>query len=214
MLRAAYEKSAEEMRMRQRFTGPVVARCCSAGLLIAIVSAAILCAGVSEAQNKKKKKSDTTEATTPAPPLGPTDQIEHNIGEMLAAFQVGDADEMHKYYSDNATFVRSGVDAPPIIGWAAYAQDYKGSLSGFQGMQITRRNTLIFTRPDAAWATYQWEFNATASGKSFSAAGETTLVFDKVGDSWLIIHNHTSQICPAAPAPAQPATGAKTPAGL
>lgn len=197
--------------MTQRFTGPVAARCCSVGLLLVILSTAVLCAGVSEGQNKKKKKSDTADAAAPAPPLAGTDQIEHNIGEMLAAFQVGDADEMHKYYSDNATFVRSGIYAPPIVGWAAYVQDYKGSLSGFQGMQILRRNTLIFTRPDAAWATYQWEFSAMSNGKIFSAAGETTLVFDKVGDKWLIIHNHTSQICPAVPAP--PASGAKTPTG-
>jgi ketosteroid isomerase-like protein len=196
--------------MKQRFVGLVGARCCSAAILIVIFSTAVLSAGAWAGQNKKKKKSDA-DATAPAPILPATTQIERNIGEMLVAFQLGDSDAMHKYYSDDATFVRSGAYQPPIIGWAAYALEYKSGSSAFRGMQIIRRNTLIFTQPDVAWATYQWEFNSTVSGKPFAANGQTTLVFNKVGDNWLIVHNHTSQICPAVPAPVQTPTGTKAP---
>ena len=34
------------------------------------------------------------------------------------------------------------------------------------------------------------------NGKPFSARGQTTLMLNKVGDNWLIVHNHTAQICP------------------
>jgi ketosteroid isomerase-like protein len=194
--------------MKQRLDGFVGARCCSVCLLILILSAAVLFTGVSSAQNKKKKNSDTSNPAAPAPPLPAADQIERNIGRMLVAFQFGDADEMHKYYSDSATFVRSGAYEAPIVGWASYAEEYKRSWPAFQGMQITRRNTIIFTRPDVSWATYQWEFNSTMNGKPFTANGQTTLVFNKVGDGWVIVHNHTSQICPAATT-----TPAQVPAG-
>jgi ketosteroid isomerase-like protein len=198
--------------MKQGFGGFVGARCCSVSLLILILSTAVLSAGVTAAQNKKKKNSDTSNPAAPAPPLPAADQIERNIGRMLVAFQFGDADEMHKYYSDSATFVRSGVYEAPIIGWASYAEEYKRSWPAFQGMQITRRNTIIFTRPDVSWATYQWEFNSTVNGKPFTANGQTTLVFNKVGDNWVIVHNHTSQICPAAAAtPAQSPAGTQPP---
>lgn len=197
--------------MKQRLAGLVGARCCSVALLIVILSMAVISAGAGPGQNKKKKKSDNSDATMPVTALPATSQIEHNIGEMLVAFQMGNAETMHKYYSDDATFVRSGAYQPPIVGWAAYAQDYKTNASAFQGMQISRRNTLIFTHPDVAWATYQWEFSSMVDGKPFAANGQTTLVFNKVGDNWLIVHNHTSQICPAVPAPAQPAAGTKTP---
>jgi ketosteroid isomerase-like protein len=195
--------------MKQRFAGFVGARCCSVSLLILILCTAALSGGVSAGQNKKKKNSD---ATVPAQPLPAADQIERNIGQMLVAFQMGDADAMHKYYSDTATFVRSGAYEAPIIGWASYAEEYKRSWPAFQGMQITRRNTFIFTHPDVSWATYQWEFNSTMNGKPFTANGQTTLVFNKVGDNWLIVHNHTSQICPAAAAtPAQAPAGTQPP---
>jgi ketosteroid isomerase-like protein len=197
--------------MKQRLAGFVAARCCAVALLIVILSTAVISAGTWADQNKKKKKTDDSDATVPAPPTPATNQIEHNIGEMLAAFQLGDAEAMHKYYSDNATFVRTGAFEPPIIGYASYAQEYKSTLSAFQGMQIVRRNTLIFTNPDVAWATYQWQFSSSLNGKAFAADGQTTLVFNKVGDNWLIVHNHTSQVCPAAPAPVQPANGTKAP---
>jgi len=164
-------------------------------------------------QNKKKKKNqDANSDQMPVPIQTPdTDLIERDIGEMLAAFQLGDADTMHKYYSDNATFVRAGAFEPPIIGWQAYAADYKKQWSAFQSIQLIRRNTLIFTHPDVAWATYQWEFLALLNTKPFSARGQTTLVFNKVNGNWLIVLNHTSEICPAnspaqAPAAEHPET--------
>jgi ketosteroid isomerase-like protein len=160
-------------------------------------------------QNKKKKKSDNSDQSLPAIPLNDNEQIDRNIGEMLAAFQLGDAEGMHKYYSDNATFVRSGTFEPPIAGWAAYAADFKTSWSQFQGMQIVRSNTLIVTRPDFAYATYQWDFLANLNGKPFNARGQTTLVFNKINGNWLIVHNHTSEICPAT-ASGQPAAPQQT----
>lgn len=182
-------------------------RCGIAVALIVLVSTA----SWAFQNNKKKKKSDNSDQVAPSIPLNDNEQIERNIGEMLAAFQLGDADGMHKYYSDNATFVRSGAFEPPIVGWQAYATDYKASWSSFQGMQIIRRNTLIFAHPDVAWAAYQWEFLAMMSGKPISAKGDTTLVFNKVAGNWLIVHNHTSEICsassPQAPAAPQTTTG-------
>jgi ketosteroid isomerase-like protein len=198
--------------MKQRLAGLVAARCCSVAVLIIILITALLSAGGLAGQNKKKKNSNSTDAPVAALPLAAPDQIERNIGEMLAAFQLGNADVMRKYYSDNMTFVRSGAYEPPIIGWASYAEEYKHDWPSFQGMQIVRRNTLISTHQDFAWATYQWEFSSMVDGKPFTADGQTTLVFNKVGDNWLIVLNHTSQICPVAAAPAQAPSGTQPPA--
>ena len=74
-------------------------------------------------------------------------------------------------------------------------------------MQIVRRNTYIFIHADMAWATYQWDFSATlATGKFYDARGQTTLVFTKVGNDWLVVHNHTAVDCGSlAPVEATPA---------
>ena len=167
---------------------------------------------------QKKKKGDNGDNSTPVPPTFPgpvPDQIDHDIGEMLGAFQVGDVEAMHKYYADNVTFV-SGSYEPPVVGWQNYVALYQRQRAAFQGMQLIRRNTFIFVHQDVSWASYQWQFDSMLNGKPFTARGQTTLVLNKVGDNWLIVHNHTSEICPGqstgAAQPQQQAPAQNSPA--
>jgi len=166
------------------------------------------------AQSQKKNKNQTpAEDTTPPPQLPTPDQLDTEIGEMLGAWQVGMVETMHKYYADDATFT-SGAYEPPIIGWQNYVVAYQKQRARIQSLQFIRRNTNIFFRSDFAWATYQWEFDATVDNKPMVAHGQTTLVFAKTGDKWLIVHNHTSQICDMSPSvpPATPGDAAPQPA--
>ena len=160
-------------------------------------------------KNKKSGDADKSVPSLPAMPMPVSDQINQDIGDMLGAFQLGDVEGMHKYYADDATFV-SGVYAPPVIGWTNYAALYERERAAYPGMQLIRRNTLIFVHGDVSWATYQWEFDSALNGKPFTARGQTTLVLNKVGDRWLIVHNHTSEICPET-APAQGRTPTPAP---
>lgn len=166
--------------------------------LVCFLAAIALLVFTSAAQNAKKKSKsnpDATDAQTPLPATPDSQQIENNIGEMLAAFQLGKVEMMHEYYSDNASFVSSDY-APPIIGWANYAPLYQRQWSAFEGIQLTRRNTEIFTHGDVAWATYEWEFDSSYDDRPYSVRGQTTLVFNKIGGNWLIVHNHTSEVTP------------------
>lgn len=177
--------------------------------IAAIVMAGILALAASGSWAQKKAKDPKPPlAGQPMPelPIPVSDQIDNAIGEMLAAFQVGDAELMHKHYAENATFV-SGVYEPPINGWQNYAVVYQRQRAAFQGMQIVRRNTTIFPHGDVAWASYQWEFLALYNDKPYSAKGQTTLVLNKINNVWMIVHNHTSQICDtrAAASPQQTA---------
>jgi ketosteroid isomerase-like protein len=192
----------------------------SARRAAALIAIFVITSGAAWGQKKPKNKA-ADQSPMPAMPMPVTDEIDREIGEMLGSFQVGDTEGMHKYYSDDAVFV-SGAYAPPILGWQNYVADYKRSLAAFQGMQLIRRNTVVIPHGDIAWASYQWEFLSNYQGKPYSAHGQTTLIFQKVGDKWLIVHNHTSQVCdmgsdqqqqpaqpaaqnPAAPTPAPPA---------
>ena len=163
-----------------------------------------LAASGSFANQKKKVQEDATppeQVSIPMPPVPLFDELDHDIGEMLGAWQVGDVEAMHKYYDDRATFV-SGDYAPPIVGWQNYAAAYQQQRSHIQGMQFVRRNTFIFSKGDFAWATYQWEIAAIVDDRPSSDRGQTTLVFFHAGDRWLIVHNHTSD----AGQPPQPAS--------
>jgi ketosteroid isomerase-like protein len=169
-------------------------------VLIAIL---VITSGAAWAQKKPKNKA-ADQSPMPTVPVPVSDEIDRDIGEMLAAFQLGKVEMMHKYYSDNAVFV-SGAYAPPIVGWQTYVVDYQRSLAAFQGMQLIRRNTNVFVHADIAWASYQWEFLSSYQNKPYSAHGQTTLILQKIGDNWLIVHNHTSQVCDQVPEqPQQP----------
>jgi ketosteroid isomerase-like protein len=171
--------------------------CCALGLIVLLVFA--MGAGAADKQKNKKNATTTSDQPVAVPPAPDTDQIEHDIGEMLGAFQLGDIETMHKHYADNVTFV-SGEYEPPIVGWQNYATLYERQRAAFQGMQLVRRNTLIITHSDVAWAMYQWEFDSSVNGKPYTLRGQTTLVLNKLNGNWLIVHNHTSGIYPQATA--------------
>jgi ketosteroid isomerase-like protein len=168
---------------------------------LSVILLAALFAIPAFAQSHKQKK--TKNVTMPMPPEPVAEQIDHNIGEMLGAWQVGDIEAMHKFYADDAIWV-AGTDDPPIAGWQNYVAKYQQSRAGISSAQLIRRNTNIFHYEDTAWACYQWVFVGTVNGQGMTARGQTTLVFVKKGDEWLIVHNHTSEICPQAAQ--QPAT--------
>jgi ketosteroid isomerase-like protein len=199
--------------MRKHLSGFARVRCWACLAAAAFIFA--VSSGTGDAQKKQAKESQQSAKALPVLPVPVAEQIDHNIGEMLAGFQIGDAEMMHKFYADNATFVRGSYD-PPVAGWQNYAAVYNQQRAAFQGMQLIRRNTFIFTHGDAAWACYQWEFVSQLNGRPYEARGQTTLVFNKVGENWLIVHNHTSEIYPQGarrhPATAQPPSPAQTPA--
>jgi ketosteroid isomerase-like protein len=167
-------------------------------LLVTILFLALpLCTAAQKQKNSKSNTADQAPSGAPLLQVPLSDELDHDIGEMLGAFQVGDVDAMHKFYADNATFV-SGTFAPPVMGWSNYVPIYQRARAQFQSQQLIRRNTFIFHNGDVAWASYQWEFLSQINGQPYSAQGQTTLVFNKVGSNWLIVHNHTSEICPAS----------------
>ena len=186
------------------------------GCACLLAAALILPASPSWAGQKNKKQKNTNDASSDSTtvPLPNTPQVEANtinedIGEMLGAFQIGDTETMHKYYSDDCTFVQSTFD-PPIAGWQNYVALYDREKAAFQGMQLIRRNTNIFVRGDVAWASYQWEFDSSWEGKPYITQGQTTLVFTKTNGNWLIVHNHTNQVM-AEPKPQTTAETAPPP---
>lgn len=166
--------------------------------------------GTPPQKNKKPDDASNTAQALSALPVPDSQQIDHDIGEMLGAFQVGDVEAMHKYYADNVTFVRGTFD-PPLVGWQNYVKLYEAQKAAFQGMQLVRRDTFIFVHADVSWASYQWQFIATYNGKPFDTRGQTTLVLTKVGNNWLIVHNHTSEICPEVAAPTSSSLQTPTP---
>jgi ketosteroid isomerase-like protein len=173
--------------------------------LLWIAATLIFCASSLNAQQKdKKKKKDAptvdNSSANPIVPMTDEQQIDYMISEVLGAWQIGDSARMHKNYSDDVSVVNGGW-APPILGWANYEALYKLQRSRMQQVRMDRSNTYIKVNGNAAWACFQWDFAAVIEGAPSAARGQTTYVFIKKDNHWLIAHDHTSVI-QAAPAQA------------
>jgi ketosteroid isomerase-like protein len=146
------------------------------------------------AQNQKnngKKQQDNSDALSAA--LPDPQAIDLLVSQMLAAWQVGDVDAMHKYYDDDMAAI-SGAWEPPLVGWGAYAAAYEKQHERTQGSRLDRTNTFTKVMGDTAWVTYQWDFSGQVDGQPAKAVGHTTLVLQKRAGHWFIVLNHTSSV--------------------
>ena len=134
-----------------------------------------------------------------------TDQekIDFAISEMIGAWQIGDITKLHKNIADDVVVV-NGTWAPPVVGWDNYLSSYNFQRTRVQQIRMDRVNTLIRINGNSASVCYQWEFSGVVDGQQTGARGQTTLVFEKRADKWMIIHNHTSVVDNALPQTAGP----------
>lgn len=181
---------------------------------VALFLALILAfAGTAAAQKKKKNKDEAQPTPPPSVTASIPDEtkIDNVIGEMLGAWQVGDIEKMHEKIADDVSVV-AGTWTPPAVGWTNYLAAYQAQRARMQQVHFDRSNTLIRIAPSGqfAWACYQWQFSAVVDGTPSAAEGQATLVLEKKGDKWLIVHNHTSLV--QASQPVAPASAAPQPA--
>jgi ketosteroid isomerase-like protein len=160
---------------------------------LSLLAAAFLLviAAPASAQKNKKDKNPAPAAQNPLTPVPENHVIDVAVSEMLAAWQLGDAEKMHKYYADDVLVV-SGTWEAPIFSWANYLPAYQSQHARMGPIRFDRTNTAIKVKDNSAWATYQWELSGTVDGKKMAARGNTTLVFEKRDGVWLIVLNHTS----------------------
>jgi ketosteroid isomerase-like protein len=182
--------------MKILFTTREVRRAVRCTLSAAMMAAmALACASPAAAQKDKKKAPSIkpADSTNPLVPMSDENQIDYMISEMLGAWQIGDAEKMHKDYADDVTVV-NGAYAPPIVGWNNYLAVYQQQRARMQQVRLDRSNTVIKVDGNVAWACYQWDFAAAVDGTPTGAQGQTTLVMEKRNNHWIIVHNHTSMV--------------------
>ena len=181
-------------------------------LLLAVAALALTCVSPAAAQKKKKTESPpSTDSSKMLVSLNDEQQIDYTLSEMLGAWQLGDIEKLHGDYADDVAIV-NGSWAPPIVGWTNYLAVYQQQRARMQQVRMDRSNTYIKVSGTAAWACYQWDFQAVVDGQPTVSQGQTTVVLEKRNNKWLIVLNHTSLApkvpitAPAtAPAPQQPA---------
>jgi uncharacterized protein (TIGR02246 family) len=164
-------------------------------LLLTVAAALVfgIASPVSAQKEKKKKKNAPASEPSQAIPLEDQQQIDYMISQMLAAWQLGDVEKLHSYYADDVSIV-NGSWAPPVLGWSNYLALYQQARTRMQQVRLDRDNSYIKVSGNFAWTCYQWEFTAMSGDQPTASRGQTTLIFEKRNNRWVIVHNHTSLI--------------------
>jgi ketosteroid isomerase-like protein len=170
----------------------------AAALALLLLGAAPLLAQKQKNQKDSDKKAAEVTGVASLMPLPDTQAIELEVSQMLAAWQIGDADILHTFYADDVLVV-SGAWEQPLQGWQNYLNAYQSQRARTQSVRLERTNTFTKVQGDTAWCTYQWQFGGQVDGAQSNAFGQTTLVLQKRAGKWLIVLNHTSM----APTPAR-----------
>jgi len=119
---------------------------------LALLGAAfLLLASVPVSAQKTKKDKNAPAAQNPLTPVPENHVVDVAISEMLAAWQLGDGEKMHKYYADDVLVV-SGAWEPPIFTWANYFPAYKSQRARMGPIRFDRTNTAIKVKENSAWA--------------------------------------------------------------
>lgn len=128
---------------------------------------------------------------------GPSEEekIEAVITAVIEAYRTGGYAALGQYYAPEVTVVPSDY-SPPLVGWASIEPRYRQAYARLTGAEMTRENTRIVRERKLAWVVYQWRFAGVLGTETVGTQGHTTLILQKRGRQWLIVHNHTSAILP------------------
>jgi uncharacterized protein (TIGR02246 family) len=138
---------------------------------------------------------------------GPSEEekIEQVVEDVTVAYNLGDLAAMGRHYAPDVAWVPSDYSAL-LTGWSNVEARFREAHANYSQVQLARENTRIVRNGKVAWASYQWRFAGLSGDQTVQAVGHTTLILEKRGGKWLIVHNHSSLVMvpPEAP-PAQPA---------
>jgi len=163
-----------------------------------LVVAGLLLAGAVSAQDKSKKRE--------------TYDFQPLMTQVWEAWSTLNPDNAARFYSKDAQ--RTFFDLSPMkyTGWTEYAAGVKKVFADYSSAKFTLTGTShVAQRPTIAWATATGHGTLTKkTGAKDDLDFRWTVLWEKSGDDWLIVHEHVS-VPMAAPRPAvvPPVTTAK-----
>ncbi|HLY63093.1 MAG TPA: nuclear transport factor 2 family protein [Terriglobia bacterium] len=111
----------------------------------------------------------------------------------LDAWETLDPANAAPYYAQDAENVYFDVAPFKYNGWAEYAAGVSRSFPDRASVKFTLSDVRVHPQANLAWATASLHFERTTkSGAVHSLDGRWTLVWEKRGRDWLIVHEHVS----------------------
>ena len=123
------------------------------------------------------------------------DDIRAVIDKYAAAWGSLNPDNAAPLYAKDADLVFYDILPLKYTGWTAYAAGTKPHFAQFESLKITPKGDLKITRRgDVAWTTGTFDLTVKPKAESEAMALEMrqTLILEKQGKDWKIVHEHFS----------------------
>jgi ketosteroid isomerase-like protein len=157
---------------------------------ISLVIICLLFASLSLAQAK------STESKSTPPKAGVPNKA--FIQEILNAWQTLDTAVVGKYYDQSPTNVFYDVAPLKYDGWGQYANGVKEGFASMKSINFSANDdAVVHHAGKLAWGTTTLKTVMTdKAGKVTSFQGRWTIVWEKKGENWVIVHDHFSAPMP------------------
>ena len=126
------------------------------------------------------------------------------VTQRAAAHEAGDLATIEKLWvhDDSATVAENGEFN---YGWTTFRdQHLRPEMEAMKNVKFPIEDIKIHVKGSLAWVTYSFRLSGEYKGRNFDGAGAATLVLEKRGSDWRIVHEHASTKRRPAAAPKPP----------
>ncbi|MFB3813146.1 MAG: nuclear transport factor 2 family protein [Terriglobales bacterium] len=133
-------------------------------------------------------------------PVPPARQPHPNAPDVVLMRKIAQAwetlnpDNVAQYYAKDPELVFYDIMPMKYTGWQQYADGVRKLFAGFKSMKWTiNDDAQVYAEEYGALGTATWHIDlVTPDNKTESLDGRWTVIWERRGDSWLIVHEHVS----------------------
>ncbi len=159
-------------------------------------------------------RPSATPRTTTARPTADAAQaraVREAFDSLVDGIRRADAEAVTKLYWNSPQLLVFNNNGTVTKTWEQARSNRESLYAKVSDVKLDVRDVRVKTLgPSAAVVTCLWEQSQTADGQPERATGRLTIVFQKVGAAWKIVHTHTS---PDKPNPSNLLPSERTPPG-
>jgi|SRR5947209_9236667 len=121
-------------------------------------------------------------------------EFKRMLDEFYAAWSTLNAENAARFYARDADLVFFDIAPLQYHGWAEYANGFKQVAQSFSSIKLTSNNDAKVTRRgNVAWTTATFHVTgAQKNGQAIDLTCRHTLIWERRGGRWLIVHEHVS----------------------
>jgi ketosteroid isomerase-like protein len=124
-----------------------------------------------------------------------SDDLKDLMPRIMHAWDDLDPAKAAPYYAKDPDLVFYDDSPLKYTGWEAYARGVPKDFAGYKSFKTTLANDVSVHRvgDNFAWGTATWRADAVKLDHSTEVVvGRWTVLFEKRGGKWLIVHEHVS----------------------